>query len=217
MLKVECAKCNKWIHLPFHGEVRETRCPGCGAVIPVKDVYIAAGPFMIYREVLLKNMHKYKRLLAEAEKEMTELKDKGHGQKTYDVSANSVKMFITNLKELLDGCRGKVRHQLMEECPVEYSIHGQTLQGKIVNISLSGVCIDMGSGAPHARPGDRVSVSFKADDKTGHFSIEGEIAWIGKGNQIGVRFSDIPEKSQELIQEYIIEKSLLLQEPPKDL
>ncbi|MBI5587015.1 MAG: hypothetical protein HY889_01460 [Deltaproteobacteria bacterium] len=68
MFKIECASCNSWFHLPFNSEGDEVECPNCSKKTPAKDVYVAAGPYMIFREVLIKNMPKYRRLILEAEK-----------------------------------------------------------------------------------------------------------------------------------------------------
>ena len=55
MLKTECPKCKGWIVLPFQTGTEEITCSECSEPIPVKDVHVSAGPFMIYREALTGN------------------------------------------------------------------------------------------------------------------------------------------------------------------
>lgn len=176
MLKIECAKCNSWFNLPFNSEGDEVECPKCREKTPAKDVYVAAGPYMIFRDVLIKNMPKYRRLILEAEKEIIELEKKAV-KKTYDISAKSVNAFISNLREMLDGCRDTVRYR-PTETSVEYVIDGKTYAGEIVNISMTGLCLDARKTATVTSLWSAIEVVFKHNTKP--FSAHGKIVWMGK-------------------------------------
>ena len=202
MLKMECPGCQEWIHLPFKTRAAEMVCPGCSGVIPVKDLYVAAGPFLIARDVLFKSVPRYRRLILEAEKEAAGLKN---SEKVDNISLRSMKMFINNLKELLDGCRDEVRHTLNDN-GVEYSINRLIFQGNIVNLSVSGVCID-GKNVSLDRLWKEITVHLKRDEGE-TCAIRGRVVWIGDGNKMGVKFLTDDEKTRDAIEDYIREKSL---------
>lgn len=203
MLKIECANCNSWFHLPFNSEGDEVECPNCKKKTPAKDVYVAAGPYMIFRDVLIKNMPKYRRLILEAEKEILELEKKA-AKKTYDISAKSVNAFISNLREMLDGCRDTVRYR-PAETSVEYIIDGKTCAGEIVNISMTGLCLDGGKTAPAVSLWSAIEVVFKNDQKP--FTAHGKVVWVGKEGLMGIKFSGVETDTSELLRAFILEKS----------
>ncbi|MBI4949825.1 MAG: PilZ domain-containing protein [Deltaproteobacteria bacterium] len=199
---MECPGCQEWIHLPFKTRAAEMVCPGCTEVIPVKDLYVAAGPFLIARDVLFKSVPRYRRLILEAEKEAAGLKN---SEKVDNISLRSMKMFINNLKELLDGCRDEARHALNDN-GVEYSINRLIFQGNIVNLSVSGVCID-GKNVSLDRLWKEITVHLKRDEVE-TCAIRGRVVWIGDGNKMGVKFLTDDEKTRDAIEDYIREKSL---------
>lgn len=203
MLKMECPDCQEWIHLPFKTRAAEMVCPGCSGIVPVKDVYIAAGPFLIARDVLFKSVPRYKRLIVEAEKEVAGILR--NTEKTDHISIKSMKMFINNLKELLNGCRDDARHAL-DDAGVEYSINQHTFQGNIVNISLTGACID-GKSVPLDRLWKEITIHLRRNEG-GPLALKGRVVWIGDGNKMGVRFMANDEKTHDVVEDYIREKSL---------
>ncbi|MBI1912404.1 MAG: PilZ domain-containing protein [Deltaproteobacteria bacterium] len=208
MLKTECPNCSSWVHLPFHGNVEETTCPDCGSQIPVKDVYVSAGPFLIFRDILLKNMYKYKRLILEAEKEIEDLKKRGDGIRTYDVSVNTMTNFLGNLKEMLDGCRNSTRHPLGERS-VLYTINKQEYQGRLVNLSVTGACIDCGKISTLAKLWNDIELHFEGDGTEG-FSIQGKTMWIGNGNLMGVKFVKNEDSTARQIESLILQNNKLI-------
>ncbi len=203
MLKIECVNCNSWFHLPFNSEGADVECPNCRKKTPAKDVYVAAGPYMIFRDVLIQNMPKYRRLILEAEKEILELEKKA-AKKTYDISARSVNAFISNLREMLDGCRDTVRYR-PAETGVEYIVDGKTYAGEIVNISMTGLCLDGRKTAPAVSLWSAIEVVFKNGRKP--FTAPGKVVWIGKEGLMGIKFSGIGSDTSELLRAFILEKS----------
>lgn len=207
MLKTECPKCKSWVTLHFQTGASEVICTACSEPIPVKDVHVSAGPFMIYRDVLTTSLFKYKKLLAEAESEVAALKEKDALTGGYGVSIKSLSLFIANLKELLDGCRFDPRHPL-EAVETEYMLDGRTRKGSLVNISVAGVCLDTGGTSPLPRTGSEVTVRLSG--KGGEKTIPGRIMWTSRTGHIGVKFTHVDAKTAEFLKAYIIEKSLLV-------
>ena len=114
--------------------------------MPVMDVFVTGGPYIMHREILVAKMQKYRRLVLEAEKEILHLEKEGESKKGYDISARSLKMFITDFKEMLDGCRDIARHNVAG-VRAGFIINGKKHYGSILNLSVSGICIEAGYGA----------------------------------------------------------------------
>ncbi|MBI2400955.1 MAG: PilZ domain-containing protein [Deltaproteobacteria bacterium] len=208
MLKTECPRCKDWVTLPFQTGATEVVCKACSEAIPIKDVHVSAGPFMIYRDVLTGSLIKYKRLLAEAEMEIDGLRKKEALTGTYGVSIKSLGIFINNLKELLDGCRFDPRHPLTQDIETEYLLDGRAYKGALVNISVTGVCLDTRKNSERTRLWSEISVRLSNEDK--EFLIPGKIMWIGKTSLIGVKFSSVDDETREFLKAFITENSLLL-------
>ncbi|MDO8426678.1 MAG: PilZ domain-containing protein, partial [Deltaproteobacteria bacterium] len=207
MLKVECTKCNEWVHLPFDTDVKETRCPSCAETIPVTDIYVSSGSFLIARDILAKNIFKYRRLLLEAESEVSDIRRKGGAGKPCEISSKTISAFISNLKELLDGCRNSSRFEL-KDVIVKYALadNSQTHQAGIVNISLSGVCIDVRGRADMGKLWKEIVIHFREPGTAGHFQLNGKVMWIN-GALIGVKFEKVEHQDQKMLKDYILEKT----------
>lgn len=212
MLKIECVNCNSWFHLAFNTEAQVVDCPHCREKTPTKDVYVSAGPYMIFRDVLIKNMPKYRRLILEAEKEILDLQKKS-ALKTYNISAKSVDAFIASLREMLDGCRDSVRYRLPETV-VEYTVDGNTFEGDLVNISTTGLCINGRKVAPVTRLWGAIEVAL--GHKEARFAAAGKIVWIGKEGLMGIKFTNLSPESSALLKLLIIEKSGLKDKVTRD-
>jgi hypothetical protein len=198
MLMVECPDCKEWIPSPFLLEIKETQCPNCEGLVPVKEVYISAGAYSINRDALLKSIFKYKRLIAEAGKNLEELQKNKRG--AYEVKR--VVKFIENLKELLDGCRDSPRApggRVMVEC----TFKDAACNSELVNISSTGACVDVGEVSFLPQKGDKVGLRFWGKDP---FRVEGSVIWIGKENRIGTKFLNIDKLTIKHLHDYILEK-----------
>lgn len=206
MLKTECPRCKNWVALPFQSGGGQVVCPDCSQALAVKDVHVSAGPFMIYRDVLSGSMLKYKRLLAEAEKEVAELRKKDAATGSYAVSIKSLSMFIGNLKELLDGCRFDPRHPLKQAVEAEYTLDGRAYKGKLVNISMSGACLDTLKHAELTRLWS--DISLRLSGESGEVLLPGKIMWIGKTTLIGVKFTSADDETKEFLKAFITKKSM---------
>ncbi len=207
MLKTECPRCEKWIFSPLLTEVEETQCPNCGSSVKVKEVYVTAGAYSIYRDVLLKNKFKYQKLLKEAEKELEELMRSAGGARPYEESAKSISRFISDLKEMLNGSRSKLRIPAGDTV-IEFTSGGNLFRARLVNISTTGVCIDAKEGMEAVDKGSRLSLKFLEGPATAPFAVTGEVVWVSKDKgQAGLRFVDMDAATVRRVRDYILEKS----------
>jgi len=199
MLRHQCPVCKEWIHSPFLIDYKQMQCPSCQADVELSDLYISAGPFSIHRDVLRKNMFKYTRLLTEAEKELSELKDAVGELKADPISTKSIALFIQNLKEMLSGCRDSTRFSA-EGLNVRFiGRDGGAVDGRLINISTTGICVDIGSDASRCAKGDEVAVEL---DGAGKGRLPGMVIWKGKG-PVGVRFNEMDEETKQGLFEFL--------------
>ncbi|MBE9527757.1 MAG: PilZ domain-containing protein [Proteobacteria bacterium] len=187
MLKVECPKCKQWLHSNLLLEKKETTCPTCNVKVDVDELYISAGPYSISRDVLRKHFFKYKRLLTEAFKELEELKSESADSKAYKVTEDNVATFISNLKEMLEGCREGYR-VFPENQPVEVTIGDKRYESQLGNVSITGICIKLEEGVPVPVKGDKVGVDIKSNGFD--IALDGTVVWVRDTNVLGLRFED---------------------------
>ena len=204
MLKVECLKCKEWIHSPFLVEMDETTCPSCGADIPVEEVYISAGPYSISRDVLMKHFFKYRRLLTEAASELEELKKEGEGLKKCDITANNVNKYMKNLEELLAGCRSGFRISPGDK-KVNYFINDASYESKLINISMTGICIDAGEGA--VMPTVKENITIELVDDSHNIKVQGVAVRVAKSGTIGIQFAELDAATKKALLDYVLEKA----------
>lgn len=205
MLKTECSICREWIDLPFAAGAPSVVCPRCSGTVEVRDVHIAAGPYMMHRDGLKRSIIKYKRLLGEAEKELEELsrREKGLGG---EPTLKSVAMFVTHLKELLDGCRADQRYPLKRATEAECLYGGASSRCRLVNMSTSGLCLDAAAQPSLATLWSEVGIRLLK----GGALLPGRVMWVGKGTLVGVRFGELPEKTREHVKDFIRENCLII-------
>lgn len=206
MLKTECSNCKCSVTSPLLAESKEMECPNCGTLFPVKDVFISAGPYSIYREVLVKNMHKYVRLLREAKIEMTDMEEQGKSSMPFRESAKTVDMFINRLKELLDGCRDRLRVPGGETL-VEYSIEGNPCMGRLINISSTGVCLIMKDNFERVAPGKIIDLNVRDTRLSEPLNLKGEVVWNTDKGLAGLRFIGLEKHIKEPLSKFIVAKT----------
>jgi len=181
-------------------------CPNCGVTFPVKDVCISAGPYSIYREVLIKNIHKYVTLLREASAELSELEEKGKDSMPFRESAKTVKAFMQRLKELLEGCRDKLRVP-GEGAPIEYHLQdGTSLEGTLMNISTTGLCLKSESGHNESSYGKNIRICIKDFAPDGPINMLGEVVWRTDDGLMGVKFTEIDEETRHRLERLVASK-----------
>lgn len=187
MLKVECPECKQWLHSNLLLEKKEITCPTCDVKVDVNELYISAGPYSISRDVLRKHFFKYKRLLTEAFKELEELKSESEGSKAYKVTEDNVATFISNLKEMLEGCREGYR-VFPENQQVGVTFDGKRYESQLGNVSITGICIKLAEGVPVPKKGVTVGVDIKGNGFD--FALDGTVVWVRDTNVLGLRFVD---------------------------
>ncbi len=173
--------------MPVYADLGKVECPTCVEAIPVKDVYVSAGQFLICRDILRKSIHKYKRIVEEAEQEVAELQKNG-GLRAHSVTASSINGFIKKLKEMLDGCRSQMRHRLADEY-AEYVLGQKKCKAKVVNISTSGVCLECREVLGLETLWNDISITFKPRKSPSALAARGKVMWIGKNGRMGVKLS----------------------------
>ena len=201
MLRHQCPECKEWIHSPFLVDYKQMQCPSCSATVEVSDLYISAGPFSIHRDVLRKNMFKYTRLLMEAEKELTDVKDAVGKFKADAISTKSIAMFIENLKAMLSGCRDSTRFSA-QGLSIRFIGPKGSVEAKLINISTTGTCVDIGESAAGYRKGDEVAVELGG---AGRGRLPGKVVWAGKG-PVGIRFNEMDEATRQGLFEFLRDK-----------
>jgi hypothetical protein len=177
------------------------QCPSCSATVQVSDLYISAGPFSIHRDVLKKNMFKYTRLLMEAEKELEDVKGAVGMLKADAISTKSIAMFINNLKEMLSGCRESTRFSA-EGLNIRFIGAKGGVDASLINISTTGICINIGESASEYKKDDEVAVELGG---AGRGRLPGRVVWAGKG-PVGIRFSEMNEETKKGLFEFLRDK-----------
>lgn len=198
MLRHQCPECKEWIHSPFLVDYKQMQCPSCSANVEVSDLYISAGPFSIHRDVLRKNMFKYTRLLMEAEKELTDVKDAVGKFKADPISTRSIALFIENLKEMLSGCRDSTRFSA-EGLVIRFTGREGAVEAQLINISTTGICVDICQSAAAYKKGDEVAVELGG---AGRGRLPGKVVWAGKG-PVGIRFNEMDEATRQGLFEFL--------------
>jgi Tfp pilus assembly protein PilZ len=206
MLKMECPHCKHKIYSHLLAEVNSVVCKNCKTDVPVKDLYISAKGYTMLRSDLLMRMHRYEKLLKEAEKELTLMVG---GKKTCDETVQSIDSFIATLREMLEDARKHFRlspHQL----PVNLKTSTQTISGKIVNMSTTGVCIEPEDKNLLPKLHEKIELNFSLPGIEELFEIRGKVCWIKKGAKkrefdtgIGIKFEKLDEKTKTGLWLYI--------------
>jgi len=206
MLKTDCPNCKCSVTSPFLAESKEMECPNCATLFPVKDVFISSGPYSIYREVLVKNMHKYVRLLREAKIELGDLEEQGKSSMPFRESAKTVDVFIKRLKELLDGCRDRLRVP-GGQTSVEYSIEGAPCACTLINISATGICLALENNSEKIAPGKLIDLKVSDARLSEPLNLKGEVVWNTDKGLAGLRFIGLEEHIREPLLKFIVAKS----------
>ncbi|MCK4738356.1 MAG: PilZ domain-containing protein [Deltaproteobacteria bacterium] len=205
MLKIECTKCREWINSPFLPQLKETTCPHCSEVVPVKDICISTGSYAIQRDVLLKNFFKYKSLLEEVQGELDEMLSLADGSKPFDASAKTVMDFMESLKGLMDGCRDTMRTKT-DNVHVTCRANGETHDVEVLNISTTGVRIALPKAKIAPKKGEDLQLYFTEEINDDSLIVKGKVMWANEEGELGVQFSDLNEATITLMHDYIMEK-----------
>jgi len=203
MLRTDCPSCKCAITSPFLASAETMDCPNCGATFKVRDVCVSSGPYSIYREVLLRNIQKYVELLREARTELSELEKEGNDSKPFRESAKTVKVFMTRLKGLLEGCRDKLRVPgggTPLECRI---IEDEPFSGTLVNISTTGLCLREDGKKKKALHGRKVGIRLDAPEMDDPLTLRGTVVWETEEGLAGVMFEDLDEVTRKALERLV--------------
>ena len=158
-------------------------------------------PVHIHRDVLKNNMFKYTRLLMEAEKELLDVKDAVGKFKADAISTKSIALFIENLKEMLSGCRDSTRFSA-QGLNIRFIGSKGSVEAKLINISTTGICVDIGESAAGYKKGEEAAVELGG---AGRGRLPGQVVWAGKG-PVGIRFKEMDEATKLGLFEFLRDK-----------
>jgi hypothetical protein len=85
---------------------------------------------------------------------------------------------------------------------VECTIIDVAYNSELVNISAAGACIDIGEASSLPSKGDKTSLRFWGEEP---FCIEGMVTWVGRENNVGIKFLDMDESTIKQLHNYILE------------
>ncbi len=183
-------------------EAEEMLCTVCGETFPVKDIYIVAWPYTIYREVALKGVDKYMRLLKDTKAEVKEMEILGKDSMPYRESAKSLNQFIEMLTELLDGCSGNLRVP-GGATTVEFYIEKTPLTGSIRNISSTGICIAIPKKFPQIGPGRIIKLCLKDRVLSEPLSLKAWVVWSTVKGVTGLKFVGLENATRKALSKFI--------------
>ncbi len=208
MLKADCPECKCSVTSPFMTESRSIECPNCGTVFTTKDVFVTTGSYSIYREVLIRNMHKYVRLLREATAEMNELEELGKDSLPYRESARAVRHFVESLRELLGNCRSKLRIP-GGKATVDYYIGDAMYTGVLKDISSTGLCIAIKDRTHKIEPGHIIKLCIKDECLKEPLCLKAWAVWNTEKGMTGLKFVGLCDSSKEALNGFISFKGSL--------
>jgi len=208
MQKADCPKCKCSVTSPFITDAREIECPNCETLFTSKDVLVAAGPYSVYRDVLIRNMHKYVRLLRDATAEIRELEELGKDSLPYRESANTIRIFVENLRELLGDCRDKLRVS-GGKATVDYSVGEKTYRGVLKNISSTGICISVAGENERLVPGKIIRLKIQDEGLGEPLCLKGWVVWHTEKGISGLKFVGLEDSVKESLHTFISLKGSL--------
>ena len=206
MLKIDCPSCGTTASSPFLVEKREVECEGCGATYPVRDVYIAVGHYIFYRDVILGKTNRYARLLREIQKEVEEIEVEAGESKPHRDTARTLQIFISMLKELLDGCRARPRVP-GGDTAVECLIDGKVLPARLVNISSTGLCLSQEDNTVRFGRGRMINVTISDRRLGGPLGLKAWVVWTTEKGVTGMKFIGLDETTQTILRDLVAAKS----------
>ncbi|WP_303721024.1 PilZ domain-containing protein [Malonomonas rubra] len=204
MLQMKCTECKELITSPLLPDLEQVTCNHCQALIPVKDVMVSANGFTYYCTDLKKRLPHYKSLLKSfiLEREQME-KD----QKATKERKRSLDKTIEALKSFLASARNHCRIHFNDEQFLQYRSDAQIEIGKLINISMSGACIESMMSITAPRQNTALTIMFSLPVSVHVFCIDGVIRWANDG-LFGISFKTLRPEDRALLWEHIATLSL---------
>ncbi len=206
MLKTDCPSCGVSIASPFLAEKTEAECKGCGGTFQVKDIYIAVGPYVFYRDVILEKTDRYARLLREIKRDVEEIEAEAESSRPHRDTARTLHIFISMLKELLDGCRARPR-VAGGSTKVECLLGGKALPARLLNISSTGLCLSQEDYLERFDKGRMIGVRISDQRLARPLDLKAWVVWTTEKGHTGMKFMALDEATQVILRELVAAKS----------
>jgi len=200
MLKMKCPKCDEMIVSPLLSDIENIPCEHCKELVPVANVMVFAEGFTFHRNDLIKRMFRYKTLLMEIRKEREML------EKNPDASAEgkrSLDRFAQALAEVMAGARNNLRIDFSTPVSVKFRAGQQSGEGKLINLSMSGACIEIKRQLLSPKKKMPIQIGFTLPGTEHQFALKGFVSWVKKGTSVGVEFAELPAEEQEQMWNFI--------------
>lgn len=202
MLKTDCPRCTFTAAAPFLTEGKKTICARCGETFSVKDIYISAGTYTIYKKAVIDDTPGHVQLLRELQSEASEL-EQGHDKSVSKAEkAETIRIFVKMLKELLDSCRDKPRVS-GGKTTVEYYVDEIPHSGKIRNISSTGICIAIAEKSHRIGPGRIIKMNIDDTALSEPLRLKGWVVWSTENGITGLKFVGLKKSSREALTNFI--------------
>jgi hypothetical protein len=197
MLKMKCSNCDEMIISALLSDVDKTVCGSCGETVAVENVLVYAEGFTFHRNDLIKRLFRYKTLLNEVRKEKEELEKNPNASED---SIQSLERFLQALEEVMAGARNNIRLDFAEPVSVTFKSNAKKQSGYLLNLSMSGACIEVGQKTPHPDKKGAITITFALPGRENEFSLPGIVSWAEKGKArkknnlaIGIKFKSIDQ------------------------
>ena len=181
-------------------DMDQVTCEHCQVQVPVENVMVFAEGFTFHRNDLIKRLFRYKGLLDEISKERQMLEQNPQASAE---SKKSLDRFSQALAEVMAGARNNLRIDFSKALPVRYRASSRAESGKLVNISMSGACIEIDQKAACPRKKAALTIEFSLPGLDYSFSLSGRVSWAKKGRSFGLEFNDIEQAALDNLWDYI--------------
>jgi len=200
MLKMKCPNCEEMIVSALLADMNEVSCKHCQSLVPVDNVMVFAEGFTFHRNDLLKRLFRYKGLLDEIGKERALLEKNPQAS---DESKKSLDRFAQALAEVMAGARKNLRIDFADSVPARYRANSRAESGRLVNISMSGACVEVVPKAACPRKATALTIEFSLPGIDFEFSLSGNVSWAKKGQTFGVEFNELQPQAFDRLWDYI--------------
>ena len=195
MLKMKCPNCDEMIASALLSELEQITCDHCLQSVSVADVLVYAEGFTFHRSDLLKRLFRYKTLLSEVGKEREMLENDVHAS---EESKKSLERFQQALEEVMAGARNNLRLDFTEPLPVRFSVNEQIHSAALVNLSMTGACLEIAHNVPCPRRKVAIALTISLPGLNTGFDLSGTVSWVDKagtkahnGCAVGIEFKSL--------------------------
>lgn len=208
MLKTDCTNCKFTVTSPFLTETKKIVCARCQETFSVKDIYISAGPYTVYKKEVLKDTPRYLRLLRELQSTNVNKEEALQEFIASGESDKALKIFIKTLKDFLNEARSYARMP-GGKSTVEYSVGNVSSIGKVKNISATGICIAIPEKSQRIGPGRIIKMNINDTGLSEPLSLRGWVVWSTEKGTTGLKFVGLNKPSREALHKFIAIKGSL--------